>query len=266
MLAAKIQADGIDILVDLTGHTAGNRLLTFARKPAPIQCGWIGYLGTSGLKSIDYYLADRYFLPPGEFDRYFTEKIHYLPAVAPFQPHPHAPAIGPLPALTAGHLTFASFSRISKLNPGVIALWSQLLRALPESEMLIAAMPQDGRHQAVSEWFQTEGIAPERLQFHPRCDYGTYFALHHQADICLDPFPFTGATTTAHALWMGLPTLTLTGQTVPGRLGPALLLLAGLQDFVAHTPREFVEKGTYWAHNLDSLAELRAGMRERLLR
>jgi protein O-GlcNAc transferase len=264
-LAAKVQADGIDILVDLTGHTARNRLLTFARKPAPIQCGWIGYLGTSGLRSIDYYLADRHFLPPGEFDRYFTEKIAYLPAVAPFQPNPDAPGINPLPALTTGQLTFGSFSRISKLNPRVVALWSQLLRTLPESRMLVAAVPHDGRLEVVRNWFEGEGIAPERLQFHPRSDYRTYFALHHQVDLCLDPFPFTGATTTCHALWMGVPTLTLAGQTVPGRLGPTLLHHAGLGDFVAHNPQEFVEKGIYWAGNLEPLAQLRTGMRERFL-
>lgn len=266
MLAAKVQADGIDILVDLTGHTANSRLLAFARKPAPIQCGWIGYLGTSGLKCIDYYLADRYFLPPGDFDRYFTEKIVYLPAVATFQPSLDAPGVNPLPALTSGRFTFGSFSRISKLNPGVIALWSQLLRELPESQILIGAMPRDGRHQAISGWFHDQGIAPERLQFHPRSDFQTYFALHHQVDLCLDPFPFTGATTTSHALWMGVPTLTLTGQAATARLGPALLHHTGLDAFIAHSPRDFVEKGIYWANHLESLAQLRAGMRERFLR
>jgi predicted O-linked N-acetylglucosamine transferase (SPINDLY family) len=266
MLAEKVRADGIDILVDLTGHTAHSRLLAFARKPAPVQCGWIGYLGTSGLQSIDYYLADRYFLPPGEFDRYFTEKIVYLPAVAPFQPIFDAPDVGPLPSLTSGRLTLGSFSRLSKLNPRVIALWSQLLRALPESQMLIGAMPHDGRHEVVGSWFKDEGIALERLQFHPRCDKLKYLALHNQVDFCLDPFPFTGATTTSHALWMGVPTLTLVGQTVAGRLGAALLHHVGLDDFVACNPEEFVEKGIRWAGNLEFLARLRAGMRDRFLR
>ncbi|MGD0797162.1 MAG: tetratricopeptide repeat protein [Acidobacteriaceae bacterium] len=265
MLAAKIQSDAIDILVDLTGHTARTRLLSFARKPAPLQCGWIGYLGTSGLESIDYYLADRHFLPPGEFDRYFTEKIVYLPAVAPFQPGRDAPEVNPLPALTTGHLTFGSFCRISKLSPRVIALWSQLLRALPESRMIIGGMPRDGRHEVVSGWFKDEGIMPERLQFHPRSDSRSYFALHHRIDLCLDPFPFTGGTTTAHALWMGVPTLTLTGQAITGRLGPAILAHVGLDDFVARTPQVFIDKGIYWSRSLESLAQLRAGMRELLL-
>jgi predicted O-linked N-acetylglucosamine transferase (SPINDLY family) len=265
LFAQKVRADGIDILIDLTGHTAHNRLLAFARKPAPIQCGWIGYLGTSGLKSIDYYLADKYFLPPGDFDRYFTEKIVHLPAVAAFEPSSDAPDVSSLPSLTTGRLTFGSFNRLSKLNPGVIALWSQLLRALPESQMLIGGMPRDGRHQVVGRWFQDEGIALERLQFHPRSGNRDYLALHDQVDFCLDPIPFTGATTTCHALWMGVPTLTLLGHTVAGRLGAALLQHVGLEDFIAHTPEEFVKKGIYWAGNLHSLAQLRAGMRDRFL-
>jgi len=265
-LARKIQADGIDILVDLTGHTAHNRLLTFARKPAPVQCGWIGYLGTSGLASIDYYLADRCFLPPGEFDTIFTEKIVYLSAVAPFQPSAGACEVNPLPALQNGYVTFGSFSRIAKLNPGVIALWSQLLRALPEARMLLAGMPSDGGHRIVSRWFEEQGVPTERLEFHPRCDTAQYFALHHRVDLCLDPFPFTGATTTGNALWMGVPTLTLAGQTVPGRLGAALLRHAGLEEFVARRPEDFVEKGIVWGRNPERLASLRAGMRDRFLR
>lgn len=264
-LAEKIQADGIDILVDLTGHTANNRLLTFARKPAPVQCGWIGYLGTSGMQSMDYYLADRYYLPPGEFDGFFTEKIVYLEAVAAFRPSEGWGDVGPLPALANGYVTFGSFSRVSKLSREVIALWSRLLRELPEARMLLAGMPSDGRDGVVRGWFEDEGIAAGRLEFYPRCDTAQYFALHHRVDLCLDPFPFTGATTTGNALWMGVPTLTLAGKTVPGRLGAALLCHAGLEDFVARSPEEFVEKGMAWARDLENLAALRAGLRARVL-
>jgi protein O-GlcNAc transferase len=264
-LAAKVRADGIDILIDLTGHTAGSRLLTFARKPAPVQCSWIGYLGTSGLRCIDYYLADRHFLPPGEFERHFSEKIVYLSAVAPFEPSLEAPPINQLPAMANGYLTFASFSRLSKLSRQAIALWAQLLRALPESRLLVGAMPRDGQTDAVRSWLADEEINPERLQFHPRCSTQDYLALHHQIDICLDPFPFTGATTTCQAMWMGVPTLVLLGSTVPGRLGPALLEHAGLGDFVARDPQDFIEKGKYWAQNLESLAQIRSGLRERFL-
>ncbi len=127
--------------------------------------------------------------------------------------------------------------------------------ALPESRILLAGMPREGRHEPLARWFEAEGIAPERLQFRRRCADHTYLELHHQIDIALDPFPFTGATTTSNALWMGVPTLTLTGRTVAGRLGPALLEHAGLADFVAHTPQDFVAKGIYWARHLDQLAD-----------
>ncbi len=262
-LAAKIQADEIDILVDLTGHTAPSRMLAFARKPAPVQCGWIGYLGSSGLRCMDYYLGDRYFLPPGEFDRYFTEEIVQLPVVAPFAASEEAQEINRLPALTNGFVTFGSFSRRSKLSREVIALWSELLRALPHARMLLAGMPRESGNESLRGWFESEEIAAERLQFHPLCGGQEYFGLHHQVDMCLDPFPFTGATTTCNALWMGVPTLTLMGAAVAGRLGPALLQHAGLDEFVARSRQDFVDKGTRWAEDLESLAALRTGMRER---
>jgi protein O-GlcNAc transferase len=264
-LAARIQNDGIDILIDLTGHTAHNRLLSFARRPAPVQCGWIGYLGTSGLRSIDYYLADPYFLPPGQFEPYFTEQIVHLPIVAPFQPSADAPAIELLPALRNGHFTIASFSRLSKLSQPVIALWAQLLLALPEARMLLAGMPRDGRYETLNRWFEDEGISPDRIEFRRRCSDAEYLAMHHEVDLCVDPFPFTGATTTCNALWMGVPTLTLNGQSPAGRLGPALLHHVGLSEFVAETQQQFVATGVRWARDLHALAALRSGMRERFL-
>ncbi len=124
-------------------------------------------------------------------------------------------------------------------------------------------MPRESGNESLLRWFEEEGIAATRLQFHPLCSGPQYLALHHRIDMCLDPFPFTGATTTCNALWMGVPTLTLSGQTVAGRLGPALLQHAGLDAFVARTAQEFVEKGIYWARELAALAQLRAGMRER---
>jgi protein O-GlcNAc transferase len=126
-------------------------------------------------------------------------------------------------------------------------------------------MPRESGNESLRNWFEEEGIAAERLQFHPLCGGQEYFGLHHQVDMCLDPFPFTGATTTCNALWMGVPTLTLMGPTVAGRLGPALLQHAGLDAFVARSEQDFVDKGTRWAGDLESLAALRAGMRERFL-
>ncbi len=263
-LAARIEADSIDILVDLSGHTNGGRLLVLARKPAPIQCGWLGYLGTSGMESIDYYLADPLYLPREPFQRHFTERLVHLPAAAPFQTVADPPDVNPLPALATGRLTFATFSRVMKITPEAVALWSRLLRAVPESRLLLGALPKDAVTGQLTAAFAREGIAPERLLFRKARFIHDYLAEHREVDLCLDSFPFTGATTTGHALWMGVPTLTLAGQTAPGRLGAAMLRHARLDDFVADSPEDYLAKGLRWATDLPALAQLRAGMRDRL--
>jgi protein O-GlcNAc transferase len=262
-LAEKIRADHIDILIDLSGHSAKNRLLTFARKPAPVQASWMGYPGTTGLSAMDYYFSDRYFLPPGQFDSQFTEKIVYLPASAPFLPSKDAPAVNILPALNNGFLTFGSFNRLSKLSREVIALWSQLLRALPNSRMVLGGMPEAGKYEILIEWFAQEGIARERLDFHPRSNMERYLMLHQQVDICLDTFPYNGGTTTLHGLWMGTPTLTLAGSTTAGRTGASILGHVELDAFVSNDPADFVQKGLFWAGNLATLSDVRTGLRER---
>jgi predicted O-linked N-acetylglucosamine transferase (SPINDLY family) len=261
-LAEKIHADGIDILIDLSGHTKDNRLATFARKPAPLQVSWIGYPGTTGLQSMDYYLADHFSLPPGKFDDQFTEKIVYLPTI-PFSPSDLSPAINTLPALKNGYITFGSFNRPIKINASVIALWSELLRALPESKMLLDVMPGRGSGDWLIELFSLEGIAAERLILHPRAGTERYLALHNQVDICLDTFPYNGGTTSLNALWMGVPTLTLAGSTLTGRLGAGILGQVGLSSFVAENKSDYVEKGVSWAKNLSSLSILRSELRER---
>ena len=263
-LAETIAADGIDILIDLSGHTGKNRLLTFARKPAPVQASWIGYPGTTGLAAMDYYICDKFFLPRSDFDSQFTEKLVYLPANAPFLPDPKAPAVGALPALTKGHLTFGSFNRLSKLSLSSIALWSRLLRALPDASIVLGGMPQDDSSNTLITWFAQEGIVRDRLSFHKRCDTATYLALHHQVDMCLDTFPYSGGTTTNHALWMGVPTLTLAGHTPPGRQGAAMLGQVGLEAFVAKDADDFLAKGLHWASDLAALAAVRSGLRQRI--
>jgi protein O-GlcNAc transferase len=261
--AERIRADGIDILVDLSGYTGGHRISAFAHKPAPVQCGWIGYLGSSGMECMDYYLADRFYLPRDQFEQFFTENIVHLPVSAPFQPSAAAPEVAPLPALANGHITFGSFSRMGKLGPEAIALWPELLRALPGSRMLLGAMAGKTECATMVGWFAAAGIAPDRLHFHFIDTMEGYLQRHAQVDLCLDPFPFTGATTTCHAMWMGVPTLTLEGNTAPGRLGAAMLRHVGLEDFVAGTREEFVAKGLHLAREVEALAELRRGLRER---
>ncbi len=263
-LAEKIRADGIDILIDLSGHTAHHRLLTFARKPAPVQASWIGFPGTTGLQAMDYYLADKFFAPAGLIDSQFTEKIVRLPAIAPFLPDGGAPPINALPALNNGHLTFGSFNRVNKISRPVVALWSELLRSLPDSCMVLGAMPKAGEKNHLVDWFADEGIALGRLSFHPVSSMGVYLNLYHQVDICLDTFPYNGGTTSQHALWMGVPMLTLADATPSSRAGAYALGHVGLNEFVAHSKQEFVQKGLQLAGRLATLADIRASLRERI--
>jgi predicted O-linked N-acetylglucosamine transferase (SPINDLY family) len=262
-LEQRIVDDEIDILIDLSGHTALHRLEVFARKPAPVQASWLGYPNTTGLSAMDYYLADEHFLPPGNFERYFTEKLVYLPSAWTFEPSHYAPSVNLLPALTSGHLTFGSFNRIAKINEPTVSLWSQLLRALPGSRMLIAGVPLDVAHQRLLPWFAAGGVENERLSFHAHAGQDRHFALHHQVDIALEPMPYSGCTTSNHALWMGVPSLTCVGNTPASRLTAANLGQLGLQEFIADDARDFVAKGIRWADDLAKLANLRAGLRAR---
>ena len=265
-VAQLIHADGIDILIDLAGHTANNRLLVMARKPAPVQASWIGYPGTTGLSAVDYFMADRFWVPSERYSSQFTEKIARLPALAPFLPEPNAPPVNLLPALHKGYITFGSFNRLNKLRRDVVALWSQLLRAQPTSRMLIGAMPADGSATArLVDWFAEEGIARERLDFRERASVPVFLQHHHHVDICLDTLPFGGLTTALQSLWMGVPTLTLPGQTVPGRSGATAMGHAGLEEFVATDEQDYVRRGIAAAADLPTLAALRAGMRERCM-
>jgi protein O-GlcNAc transferase len=262
-LAEEIRADGIDILIDLSGHTALNRLLTFARKPAPIQITWMGFPGTTGLQAMDYYLTDRHFLPPGQFDHLFTEKLVYLPASAPFLPSADAPEVNALPALTNGYITFGSFNRRTKISRTVIALWAQVLRTVPESRMVIGAMEGNEGASLVAS-FAEEGIASDRLRVFAKSDMKTYLGLHHQVDICLDTFPYNGGTTTLHAAWMGVPTLTLSGASPVSRTGCAILGQLNLKAFQANSRQALVCLSEEWANRQAELAVVRADLRQRL--
>ncbi len=261
-LAEKIQADGIDILIDLSGHTAHNRLLTFARKPAPIQVSWMCYPGTTGLRAMDYYFAEKCFLPIDLFASQFTEKIVHLPAMSTFMPI-GAPLVNALPAMSNGYVTWGSFNRQNKISRSVIALWAKLLRALPDSKILIGGMSEGENYGTLIEWFAQEGITHDRLSFYGRIGMDQ---MHHQVDICLDTFPYNGSTTTFHALWMGVPTLTLAGNTPVGRLGAAALGDVGLEAFIALNKEDFVDKGLYWSGEIGALSEIRMGLRERFVK
>ena len=263
-LAGQIRNDRIDILFDLSGHTAGNRLLAFAHKPAPIQISWIGYPNTTGLTCIDYRLVDQFVAPVGLLDAQFTEKLAYLPSGGTFAAQADAPAISQLPALGNGYLTFGSFNRSNKLGHSTIALWSQVLNALPQARMLLGGINDLPRRQALIERFASHGIQPERLAFQPQLALQDYLASHHKVDILLDSLPFTSGTTVNHGLWMGVPTLTLAGPTMPQRLSAAHLARAGLTDWICESATGYIDTACYWATHLPQLAALRAGLRQQI--
>ena len=265
-LASKIQEDKIDVLIDLSGHTGHNRLPVFARKPAPVQVSWLGYPGTTGLGAMDYYLADRCWLPPGRFDGMFTEKLVYLPDRWAFRTHADAPAVGPLPALETGALTFGSFHRLGKINAATVELWSRLLLALPRSILRVAGIPVNGPQQALLDQFAAHGIGPERVTCHARSTMDVYLAFHNQVDIALDTLAYSGATTTMHSLSMGVPTLTVAGATPQARACAGILTNLGLEAFVAADAADFLDKARHWAGRLGELAELRRQLRARVQR
>jgi predicted O-linked N-acetylglucosamine transferase (SPINDLY family) len=263
-LAARIIEDGIDVLIDLSGHTGFNRLPVFARKPAPVQVSWLGYPGTTGLAAMDYYLADPCWLPPGRFDSMFTERLVYLPDRWAFIPHPSAPATGPPPALSTGRLTFGSFHRLAKMNVETIRLWSQLLLAVPGSTLLMVGIRLGEEARLVGQ-FAAHGIPRERLELQERSTMERYLAFHNQVDIALDTLAYSGATTTMHSLSMGVPTLTLAGSTPQGRACAGILAHLELDSFIAIDADDFVAKGRYWAAHPADLAMLRPQLRSRLL-
>ena len=263
-LAQKIQADQIDILFDLSGHTAFNRLAMFALKPAPVQVTWIGYPGTTGLSRMDYYIGNPYLTPPGLVDAQFSEKIVRIPATTVFDPVVREPAVGPLPAQSNGHFTFGSFNRIVKSGDEVLALWGEVLRAVPGSRFLLGGMRDEALQRDVLARFAREGIEPDRVMLRPRAAIGTYLGYHHEVDLLLDSFPYAGATTTCFGLWMGVPTVTLAGRTVPARVGVSILNHAGLPEFIARTAEEYVRIASGWAARTEELAALRTDLRARV--
>jgi protein O-GlcNAc transferase len=265
-LAQRIRADGIDILVDLSGHTAYNRLSVFARKPAPIQITYLGYPGTTGLSAMDYRLTDSYSeSPESDANQYCTEELICLSdSIWCYRPPQHMPEVTPLPALANGYLTFGSFNNFNKIGDECIALWAALLRSLPTSRLLMATVPEGDARTRLSVKFKEHGVAPERIDYCGSLPPQEFQRKLQQADLTLDPFPVNGATTTCESMWLGVPVMTLVGERFLSRAGLSVLNAAHMSEFVATTQEGYIETATALAKNLPQLAALRAGMRERL--
>ena len=264
-LAGLVRDDRIDLLVDLTGHTAGNRLPAFALKPAPVQVSCIGYVDTTGLAAMDYRITDALADPPGRSDRLSTERLVRLPGCAwCCRPEDGGLAVGPPPMARTGRITFGCLNRAIKITPPMLALWSQILSRVPGSTLLLSAGGGEAANPALRARAESCGVPPGCLRLADRVPHGPYLARYHEIDVALDTFPFTGVTTTCDALWMGVPVVTLAGDRQSSRIGASLLTAAGLGDFIASTPEQYVELAVALACDMARLAELRAGLRGRL--
>lgn len=266
--AGMITGDGIDILIDLAGHTSGNRLPLFARRPAPLQVTWIGYPDTTGLPQMDYRITDRFADPPGEADRLHSERLIRLPrSFCCYQPAPDSPEVGPLPLAATGWVSFGSFNNLAKVTPEVIALWCRVLQAVPGSTLLLKGRPfcDPELSARILESFRAAGVAPERIELHGgNPSSADHLAQYQRVDIALDSFPYNGTTTTCEALWMGVPVVTLAGTRHAARTGVSLLTNCGLANLVAESCDEYVRIARDLAEDVVGLRELREGLREKM--
>lgn len=252
----RIRADAIDVLIDCSGHTDSNRLSVFMRKPAPVQAHWLGYTNTTGLECMDYYIADPVLAPVGSMDDQFVEKLIRLPVYTAQLP-PVECDTAPLPAARNGHVTFGSLCRPEKINENVVALWARVLKAVPDARMLLGVIPVEDSRMRIRNWFERNGVPAGRLEFRGRLPEPEYMALHNSIDILLDSFPFSGATTTTNALWMGVPVVTLAGAAMPQRQSAARLAAVGLEAWIAQTPEAFVDIAVRNAASVAELSRLR---------
>jgi protein O-GlcNAc transferase len=262
--AALIGQDEIDILVDLTMHMDRNRLLVFARKPAPVQVTWLAYPGTTGLKTIDYRLSDAYLDPPGEHDAAYTENtIHLRDTFWCYDPLTDRPLVNDLPALSNGYLTFGCLNNFCKITDVTIGLWAKVLGHIPTSRLIVRTPRGSARLKLLTE-LQSRGIRGDRIEPIDSLPRLPYLNAYNRFDLCLDTFPYTGHTTTLDSLWMGVPPITMSGQTAVSRGGLSLLSNVGLQRFVAQTPEQLVGIAESISADLPGLAELRGGLRARM--
>jgi protein O-GlcNAc transferase len=260
-LAEAIRNDCIDILVDLSGHTAQNRLLTFARKPAPVQVTMFGCMQTTGVPGIDYRITSEILDPTGMSEHLSTEELVRLPAgAAPFRPPAECPEVNELPALKNGYVTFASFNNPSKVTPEVIATWAAVLRALPAAKMLIVGRDGDQLGGAL----EGHGIAHDRLEFLKLLPIKEFLALHLRVDFALDTFPYNGGVTSFVSAWMGVPFVTVSGNDAVSRVGESVLRVAGLPELVAKDTTDYVRKAIDAVGDVQRLANWRKAMRPQL--
>ena len=265
-LASQIRSDRIDILFDLAGHTGGNRLLAFARKPAPIQITWADYVGTTGMQAMDYILADRHEIPP-EAEQWYVEKVLHMPDdYICYEPPADASPVGPLPALAGGAVTFGSFNLLNKITIPVVDTWARILHRLPKSNLIIKyrGLEDSGTSNRFRQLFADRGIASSRVQLEGWSPHSEMLNHYQRLDIALDPFPYNGGLTTCEALWMGVPVITCPGETFAGRHALTHLTNVGFTETIAHDLDHYVEIAVNLAQDLGRLASIRASLRKQM--
>ena len=264
-VAQMIRDHQIDILVDLAGHTKGNRLLVFARKPAPIQLTYLGYAGSTGLSAMDYRITDRHADNVGVADTYYTEQLLRLPdSFGCYRPSAAMPPPSVLPALSRGFITFGSFNNFNKIDQRTLTLWAGLLRSLPTARLMMLTVPEGESRLCLSRYFTELGIDAQRLEFHGRMPAVEFYRKFLEVDIALDPVSVGGGTTTCESLWMGVPVIAGVGERVITRLSYSFLCTAGMADFAAFSAEDYIRIAVHFANNLPLLAEIRAGLRAKV--
>lgn len=263
-LADRIRGDSIDILVDLSGHTGENRLPLFARKPAPVQATWLGYLNTTGLRAMDYRITDAQASPPA-FDALHCERLVRLPnSQWCYRAPAGTAAVAPAPSTRNGYVTFGAFSNLAKIGPGVVALWCELMRRVPASRLLLMGPGLDSIRGEFLARFTALGINASRIELREAEPLLEYLDCHRAVDIMLDTFPYAGGTTTCHAAWMGVPVVSMAGDTVPSRGGASVLHALGLGELVAADGERYLEVAARLAADRARLVSLRRELRERM--
>ena len=268
--AHTIHHDGIDVLIDLAGHTAHNRLPILAWKPAPLQISWLGFFSSTGVIGIDYLLADPLSVLASQ-QAHFSEKIWYLPETRLCFTPPSTDVdqvLLSLPALKNGYITFGCFQKLAKINDDVLTLWGRIFKALPQARLRLQSKQMNcpmAREQLLSR-LSSFGINKQHVEIMAEVPRAAYLAAYAEVDMILDTFPFTGGTTTCEALWMGVPTLTLTGNTLLARQGVSLLSAVGLHEWIAADEQMYVDKAISYAQQLPALAQLRTQLRSMLQR
>lgn len=261
----QIRTDKLDVLIDLGGHTAGNRLLVLAARPAPLQATLFGYPNTTGLKAVDYRITDPISDPPGRTEGYYAEGLLRLPETAwVYSPPATAPQVTPLPAAAKRQFTFGCLNNPAKISDVCLATWAKLIQTIPGTKLVLLAGQAQGGAKRLMKLFTEAGILRDRIELVMRLPKDKYFEAYSQFDVALDPFPYNGGVTTCDALWMGVPVLTVAGPSYVSRQGAMQMMAVGLAEFVADSPEGLVQLAKDWTTRRPELAQIRAGLRERL--